>query len=543
MQLANRAPTGCGMIEVSFNAEEVSENEYFDALLGKTSATNNNQQQASTVPMATIPEYNNSQQQATTTAAAQPLTVGGSKQQSQLSNQFENSTTNNNNNNIPTFAPLAAQSQNGTTGNPSSATSAQITASSSTVGDDVQNNTLPPQPQQTQPQTEQTPDVSILVADQQQQTTATLATSLPQQHQIPALGFASSSASSLPPLPPSQSGVMPSSFDSYQQSQSNQNRLNNNNNNTITVQAPASSNVPPLPQPQAQIGYIPQVMSASTTVMTTGPAPSSSRAGMFSSSTHHQGRAPSSGRTASSGNVPIRPHSAGGNNNNNTSVLSQQGNKSNIMMNNTSSITAAGAASNTNWSIYGGKSGAAGAGVTKSERYAATAARWFEMIRSGGSSVGTALREIRAASEKDPSVVLEACDASGRTVLHEAAWSGTVELFQELLSLAIRAGNTRGTAMSMQLWANEQHNIAAWSTVQPEGYQGPKYVTVNAGNTVLHTAATAGRSDMVDWMLRQGAVFVAMAQTRNNRGLRPLESAAERGHLETAKILARSTTA
>lgn len=184
-----------------------------------------------------------------------------------------------------------------------------------------------------------------------------------------------------------------------------------------------------------------------------------------------------------------------------------------------------------------------GSNKPKSEKYFAVASRWFDMIRSGGNAAGSALREIRAASEKDPSVILEACDSTGRTLLHEASWSGSVELFQELLALAIRAGNTRPTAMSMQLWASEQHNIAAWTTIPPEGYCGPKYVTANAGNTVLHTAATAGRSDLVDWMLRQGAVFVAMAQTRNKRGLRPLESAAERGHIETAQILARSTAA
>jgi hypothetical protein len=93
---------------------------------------------------------------------------------------------------------------------------------------------------------------------------------------------------------------------------------------------------------------------------------------------------------------------------------------------------------------------------------------------------------------------------------------------------------------SLQIWAAEQHNVASWTGAG--GGAGSRYVTPNAGNTVLHTAACAGRQDLCDWMLRQGAVFVAMCQSRNKRGMRPLECAVERGHAEAAQVLARYTS-
>jgi hypothetical protein len=177
---------------------------------------------------------------------------------------------------------------------------------------------------------------------------------------------------------------------------------------------------------------------------------------------------------------------------------------------------------------------------TGTERLSLTQAanRWFDLIRNGGSSgPATALREIRSYSEREPAVVIECCDATGRNLLHEAAWSGSIELFQELLALAIRASHAKPTATSLAIWASEQHNVAAWA-------QGPsRYVTPNGGNTVLHTAVAAGRADLCDWMLRQGAVFVAMAQARNKRGSLPLDVAMERGFGDVAQILARSTVA
>lgn len=502
MQLANRAPTGCGMIEVSYDALEVSESEYFDALLGKTSTVQQQQQAAAPVP-APAPIEQQQQQQVAAPTASTTLSNGAStlsstanstpldstlqpppsQQQQQNSEQQQqdyNIPSNNNNNNVNTAAA--------------------------------------------------TPDVSMVVQQQSQPT-------LPQQHQIPSLGSFSNQNNNLPPRAPislahSNSGVMPTFESSSNNNNNNYQQQGSFSSSSIQVQAPSQGNAFPMPEPQAHYAYVPQIGTSTNVINTTTSNNNSSRVGSSALPPPSSGGAGRRSSSAGRKDPCSSTMSSARNNNNQSGLMNKSSAHTNTIMNNNnnniSSMTTCNSTTN----------------KPKSERLSVSASRWFDLIRSGNpASSGTALREIRAASEKDPSIILEACDASGRTLIHEAAWSGSIELFQELLALAIRAGNTRPTAMSMQLWASEQHNIAAWTTIPNEGYQGPRYVTANAGNTVLHTAATAGRTDLVDWMLRQGAVFVAMAQTRNKRGLRPLESAAERGHLDTAQVLARSTTA
>jgi hypothetical protein len=566
MQLANRAPTGCGMIEVAYDAVEVSENEYFDVLLGKT--TN-----AAPVPMASLPPPPQQQEQ----PVAPPLIpatyekqVGVDSNRNPIMGRDRGSELN-----------FAAPENN--TLNPQQAQQIQQQLASvpatyeKQVGETEDGQAIMGrdrgsgielnfQQQQQQP----TPDVSMVMNNNNTNTLQSQPPqpqSLPQQHQIPALGFSNSGTfqnypghgenvhqtysnnnnnnvaavnfGSYPGHQPTQSpftNLPPSSSGSFYNNNNNNNRQppqvplqqfqppqttagsmpifeQQKNSSSVVVQPPSQSNAFPVPEPQAHVAFVPAAASSSS-------APGSARPPLVRPSSAGGARRETASTTSSA---------RGGGAATTTSVVHH--NNTSVLMNRTTN--------NAHHNTTLNSSTTFGSLKTKSEKLHVSASRWFDMIRSGGTAAGNALREVRAASDKDPSVVLEACDATGRTLLHEAAWTGTIELFQELLALAIRAGNTRPTAMSMQLWASEQHNIAAWTTPS----ETSKYVTPNAGNTVLHTAAAAGRSDLVDWMLRQGAVFVAMAQTRNKRGLRPLESAAERGHMETAQILARSTTA
>lgn len=557
LQLMHKAPTGCGSIEVCFNAESISEEAYFDALMGKVSAPAPAPAPApaAQVPAPALPQQQTLQQlQQSFTPAAAATAVSAST----------------------TF--LAAEPQ------PSAAMAAPASASSAPVDAAAAPATAPPVLAPTAATA--TPDVSVVgdIGVGALPSAASEQTQQPQQTSFPNSRRASENMMSLglPPVAPTSSS----------------NNNNNNQNHTMTMMMmqgplphamasvfsvqqqhqssgfgfgvqPPPGVIPPLGnlsfEPQAHVasipsaaGYYPAPVSISSSNITPlgaggstsgrgGPSVAASAAAAAGKSNNASSR-PTSARGARTSNVSSARSAAV--DPNATDMSSAAGFGASLVVNRSSAASHFGSGGAKKSGGGGLNSSSSNNNLTSSgaDRISLNqaAARWFDLIRSGNTNgscnnnnngPATALREIRSYSEREPAVVIECCDASGRSLLHEAAWSGSVELFQELLALAIRAGHTRPTATSMQLWASEHHNIAAWT-------QAPsKYVTANAGNTVLHTAACAGRADLCDWMLRQGAVFVAMAQSRNKRGMRPLECATERGHIEAAQVLARSTVA
>jgi hypothetical protein len=132
------------------------------------------------------------------------------------------------------------------------------------------------------------------------------------------------------------------------------------------------------------------------------------------------------------------------------------------------------------------------------------------LLESATNGNADAFIAYRAADPLLRGPLLEERDYAGRSVLHLAAWHGHCHVLHELLR------PLSGAAPAMD-WA--------------------KHVT-RAGNTVLHTAAQAGRTDALQLLVQQRNAHV-MASTRNRRNETPQEAAVTYNQTAAAQPLMR----
>ncbi|CAH1396913.1 unnamed protein product [Nezara viridula] len=120
----------------------------------------------------------------------------------------------------------------------------------------------------------------------------------------------------------------------------------------------------------------------------------------------------------------------------------------------------------------------------------------------------------------------------GKTLLHRAAEEGSVRAIKALLRVGVDVD-------SFDQWRRTPAHVAATSgklqALRALYHHGGADLELvdNRGDSLLHSAADRGHTEVVRWLLRHGVDV----EVSGRGGWRPLHRASQQGHLETVRML------